>query len=76
MSVLRPRGVRHRKRLARRGAFRAGALRCPYHGFTWWLDGTLAHVPAAGASRLRQPLASFQPEEAPLTIAKGPTGQR
>jgi phenylpropionate dioxygenase-like ring-hydroxylating dioxygenase large terminal subunit len=24
----------------------AGALRCPYHGFTWRLDGTLAHVPA------------------------------
>ena len=23
-----------------------GALRCPYHGFTWRLDGTLAHVPA------------------------------
>jgi len=26
---------------------RAGTLRCPYHGFTWRLDGTLAHVPAA-----------------------------
>ncbi len=26
---------------------RAGALRCPYHGFTWRLDGTLAHLPAA-----------------------------
>ena len=25
---------------------RAGALRCPYHGFTWRLDGTLAFVPA------------------------------
>jgi phenylpropionate dioxygenase-like ring-hydroxylating dioxygenase large terminal subunit len=24
----------------------AGALRCPYHGFTWRLDGTLAHVPS------------------------------
>ena len=25
---------------------RSAALRCPYHGFTWRLDGTLAHVPA------------------------------
>ena len=29
------------------GDGRGGALCCPYHGFTWRLDGTLSHVPAA-----------------------------
>jgi phenylpropionate dioxygenase-like ring-hydroxylating dioxygenase large terminal subunit len=41
----------------------AGALRCPYHGFTWRLDGTLAHVPARwDFPRLRE--AAFRLPEA------------
>jgi nitrite reductase/ring-hydroxylating ferredoxin subunit len=37
----------HRGRQLRDFAGRVEQLRCPYHGFTWKLDGTLAFVPCA-----------------------------
>lgn len=37
----------HRGRQLRDCSGHAAAFRCPYHGFTWSLDGTLAHVPSA-----------------------------
>jgi phenylpropionate dioxygenase-like ring-hydroxylating dioxygenase large terminal subunit len=49
---------------------RAGALRCPYHGFTWRLDGTLAHVPAAwDFPQLRE--AAFRLPEARVEVWGG-----
>jgi len=36
----------HRGRLLRECDGRADELRCPFHGWTWNLDGTLKHVPA------------------------------
>jgi len=35
----------HRGRQLRDGAGRADAFRCPFHGWTWNLDGTLREVP-------------------------------
>ncbi|HEY1968665.1 MAG TPA: aromatic ring-hydroxylating dioxygenase subunit alpha [Pseudonocardia sp.] len=35
----------HRGRTLRTGDGRVGRLRCPYHGFAWNLDGSLADVP-------------------------------
>lgn len=35
----------HRGRPLKQGSGSAGQLRCPYHGWTWRLDGSLAAVP-------------------------------
>lgn len=37
----------HRGRQLRDCGGKAAAFRCAFHGFTWGLDGSLAHVPAA-----------------------------
>jgi phenylpropionate dioxygenase-like ring-hydroxylating dioxygenase large terminal subunit len=37
----------HRGRQLRDCGGRAASFRCAFHGFTWGLDGTLEHVPAA-----------------------------
>lgn len=37
----------HRGRQLRDCGGNTAAFRCPYHGFTWGLDGALAHVPSA-----------------------------
>lgn len=36
----------HRGRQLRDCGGKVGAFRCPFHGFTWALDGALKHVPA------------------------------
>lgn len=36
----------HRGTTLVEGDGRTGVFRCPFHGFTWSLDGSLAHVPA------------------------------
>ena len=36
---------RHRGNTIRTGTGHCRALRCGYHGWTWTLDGTLAHIP-------------------------------
>lgn len=38
---------RHRGRQLVSEPQRASSLRCPFHGFTWNLDGSLAHMPSA-----------------------------
>jgi phenylpropionate dioxygenase-like ring-hydroxylating dioxygenase large terminal subunit len=35
----------HRGRLLKQGSGNAEVLRCPYHGFTWGLDGAFDHAP-------------------------------
>ena len=35
----------HRGRKLRTESGRASAFRCPYHAFTWKLDGSLSHIP-------------------------------
>lgn len=36
----------HRGVLLRTGGGRVDKFKCPFHGFTWALDGTLAHIPS------------------------------
>ena len=41
-----PNACLHRGRRLKEYAGRCSEIRCPFHGFTWTLDGALKHVPA------------------------------